>query len=316
MAHGFGCRHRAGGVVLALFAALALVACQPATPAAERVDVVIGVGSTVEQRVLAALAAVTLEHAGLTSELTVDVGDTVALRRQARAEAIDLYWDYTGAAWVLALGQQNPPADPLESYQRVREADRDSGLVWLEPTAANATLALFVRREVLPDEPPNGMSWLAAHLSQEGETLCVDDDFRRRPGGLVELASIEYYPMNLERVEVVAASESEAIAGVASGDCFAGLATATSGQAEQAGLVPVADELGVFPAFVVAPVVRAPVLDEHPGIAEALAQVTGLLDTAALRTLNARVRAGEEPEDVARDVLAPFAPQDAAPTEG
>lgn len=272
--------------------------------------VVIGVGSTVEQQVLAALTVVALEHAGIATEVRADLGDTVALRRQASIDQIDLYWDYTGAAWALGLGQQNPPAEPIESYQRVAEEDRDNGLIWLEPTSANATLAMFVRADDLPPEPePNGMDWLAGRLSVEQEALCVDEDFRRRPGGLAELA--QAYPMDLSRLEVVSADEDEAISGVAAGRCFAGLATATSGEARRAGLVPVEDELGVFPAFVVAPVVREERLTELPAVAEALEPVASRLDTAALAGLNAEVADGGEAEEVARRFLTDVLP---APT--
>jgi osmoprotectant transport system substrate-binding protein len=290
--------------VVALLVALALaVAC---TPEASEADVVVGVGSTAEQQVLAALTVVALEHAGYAVEVRTDLGDTVALRRQAQAGGIDLYWDYTGAAWALGLDQENPPSEAWESYERVREADVANGLAWLEPTEANATLAFFVRYEDLPPEPPNGMGWLAGKLSGDEETLCVDDDFRRRPGGLPQLAT-EHYQMSLDRVEVISADQDEAIAGVIEGRCFAGLATATDAEAHRAGLVPVEDELGVFPAFVVAPVARAEVLEHDPSLAAALAPVIEHLDTAALGALNARA-ADADPEELAREFLADVLP--------
>jgi osmoprotectant transport system substrate-binding protein len=295
------------------FAVVVVLSCLLAGCTPEDVEeevaprIVIGVGSTVEQQVLAALTVVVLEERGLITEVRSDLGDTVALRRQALTDQIDLFWDYTGAAWALGLGQQNPPAEPVESYQRVAQEDQANGLIWLEPTAANATLAMFVRADDLPPAPePNGMDWLAGKLSVEEETLCVDEDFRRRPGGLEELALA--YPMDLGRLEIVSAEEAEAIEGVADGSCFAGLATATSGEAQLAGLVPVADELGVFPAFVVAPVVREDRLEELPEMAEALAAVTPWVDTAALARLNAEAENGADPEELARRFLADFVP--------
>jgi osmoprotectant transport system substrate-binding protein len=282
-------------------ACLVLLGCTSAPEETEPV-VVIGVGSTVEQQVLAALTVVALTDAGLATEVRPDLGDTVGLRRQALAGQVDVFWDYTGAAWALGLGQQNPPAEPLESYQRVREEDRGNGLAWLEPTTANATLALFVRGEDLPPDPePNGMDWLAGKLSVDQEPLCVDDDFRSRPGGLEELATA--YPMDLGRLEVVVAGEEESIGAVAEGRCFAGLATATSGEASNLGLVPVADELGVFPAFIVAPVVRDDALERFPGLGPALQPVVERLDTAALAGLNAEAERGVEPEELARRFL-------------
>ncbi len=293
---------------VALLCCCLLAACDR-SEAESPPTVVIGVGSTVEQQVLAALTVVALEAEGLATDVRADLGDTVELRRQTLAGEIDLYWDYTGAAWGLGLGQQNPPAEPVESYQRVRQEDLANGLTWLEPTTANATLALFVRADDLPPDPqPNGMDWLAGQLSAGDRTLCVDDDFRRRPGGLAELAVA--YPMDLSRLEVISAAEEEAIERVTDGSCFAGLGTATSGVARNAGLVPVEDELGVFPAFIVAPVARTSTLEELPGIAAALQPVTSAIDTPRLALLNAEAERGIEPEVLARQFLGIEAPTD------
>ena len=295
-------RHRVAPLLLAL--ALVLAGCGEEATDAD--VVVVGVGSTVEQQVLAALTVVALEHAGLSAELSPDLGDTLSLRRQARVGQIDLYWDYTGAAWALAFGQENPPADAHESFERVREQDLENDLVWLDPTAANATLAFFVQAGDLPAEAPNGMGWMAGKLSSEEGTLCVDNDFRHRPGGLPQLAT-EYYQMSLDRVRVVSTDEDEAIVGVRDGRCFAGLATATSGLAYRAGLARVGDELGVFPAFIVAPVARAEVLERLPALEMALEPIAEQLDTASLRRLNAEA-VDTDPEALAREFLADVLP--------
>lgn len=286
--------------------AVALLLCLVATGCvrrgAEPAAVVLGVGSTPEQRMLAALTVVALDRAGIAVRPRADLGGTVGLRREALRDNIDLWWDYTGAAWSLGMGEQAPPADAEESYQRVRRADEDRELVWLEPSAADATLALFVRAGDLPPEgAPRGLSWLAGVLSSGQVRLCADGDFVRRRGGLDALA--EAYAIDLERLLVAAADEPTAIRRVAEGSCFAGLATATSGEAREAGLLPVADELGVFPAFVVAPVARAAALERHPDLAEALHPLVAVLDTRALGELNREVAAGRDPAELAAAFL-------------
>lgn len=288
---------------LALALVLTATGCLPGgsepTP-----TVVVGVGSSDEQRLLAALSIVALDRAGVTPEIRPDLGGTVDLRREALRGNIDVFWDYTGAAWALGLHQQTPPADPTESFERVRRADEERDLAWLEPARANATLALFVREAALPDDEPATLSWLSRGLAEE--RVCADRDFIDRPGGLEDLARA--YAFNLGDVRLVAAGEREAIDQVAAGECFAGLATATSGAARNAGLVPVADDLVVFPAFVVAPVARARVVQELPAVAEAFAAVVGLLDTARLAALNAEVANGADPERLAEELLAEVLP--------
>ena len=272
--------------------------------------VVVGAGSTTEQRVLAALTVLTLARAGLRAEVSDDLGGTVGLRREALAGGVDVFWDYTGAAWALGMGRQAPPSDPQESFERVRTADEDRGLTWLQPSTANATLALFVRADDLPgDERPDGLGWLGRQLGRSGRRLCADPDFIRRPGGLESLAA--GYGMDLQRVNkgAVPARENEAIAEVAKGRCFAALATATSGRARRAGLVLVADHRAVFPAFIVSPVARTDRVEQDAELATALDPLARVLDTERLAALNARVETGEDPRDIAREFLAEVLPR-------
>ena len=283
------------GVVMAL--ALG-VGCARQSPMGDMVR--LGVGSTDEQRVLAALTIAALGRAGIAVEPRTDLGGTQGLRQEARRGSIDLYWDYTGAAWSLGLGQQNPPADQRESYERVRDEDQSQGLVWLEPSAANATLALFVRSA---DRPEDGtMTELARELSVGGRPLCADPDFIARPAGYEALAD-EYSIRAL--IPLRGAAESEAIALVASGECYAGLATATSGEARRADLVAVADDQRVFPAFVVTPVAREDVLARRPEIEAALASVTRALTTESLAQLNRQFIEGADPQMLAESFLPP-----------
>jgi osmoprotectant transport system substrate-binding protein len=289
-------------LALGLALALALGACGGDDLIEPDPAIVVGVGQSVEQRLLAALTRTALEQAGFEAELRSVPAGTVARRREALRGHIDLFWDYTGAAWALGLLQQAPPADPLESYERVRRADEDNDLVWLEPTGVNATLALFVRADDLPPaDEPRSMSWLAGVLSAGEASLCADADFVSRPGGLDALA--EAYAIDQGRLRVVEASEEQAIAAVINGSCFTGLATATSGAARLAGLVPVADDLTVFPAFVAAPVARASVVDAYPDLAPALAGLATRLDTQTLALLNAEIEAGEDVETVVETFL-------------
>ena len=282
--------------------------------ASQEATIVVGVGPTVEQRVLAALTAEALQRADMHVELEELEGQTTTLRRRARADAIDLFWDYTGAAWALGLGERVPPAaDPLESFEQIRSADQRNGLHWLTPTSANATLAMFVRAEDLPSQDSDrSLTWLAATLSSGDARLCADPQFLRSPAGLSALA-VEY-AINLDQVDQQPATEDEAIAAVAAGDCFAGLATATSGQAAVEGLVRVADVQSVFPAFLVAPVMRSDDEALRQRVDRALAWVTGALDTATLALLNAEVVAGGEPMAVAASFADAVLSSGSAPT--
>jgi osmoprotectant transport system substrate-binding protein len=296
-------------IALGMVLALGVVGCRSADAAPA---LVIGVGSTDEQRMLAALAAEALRRADVPVEVRMGLGGTLGLRRQALADQIDLFWDYTGAAWALGLREAAPPADPVESWERVREADERRGLRWLDPTQANATLALVVRVSDLPaDTAQRDLGWLAGELSGGRRRLCADADFIARDGGLRALAA--EYGIDVSRLPKQAADEAEAVAAVRDGECFAGLATATSGNARAAGLAPVKDELRVFPAFVVASVVRAGSPADDASVVAALTPLIHALDTATLAQLNARVVDGEDPTTIAARFLTALAQRTATP---
>ena len=97
---------------------------------------------------------------------------------------------------------------------------------------------------------------------------------------------------------------TKAVTAVATGECYAGLSTATSGTAVNAGLLALVDDQGVFPAFVVAPVVREGGRADAAAVMAALDGVAVRLDTDGLAQLNARVTGGEDARAVAEEFLA------------
>ena len=97
------------------------------------------------------------------------------------------------------------------------------------------------------------------------------------------------------------AGPADAVSAVAAGLCVAALTSATDGTAWAAGMRPLIDGLGVFPAFVIVPVVREEALAAHEGLEEALDPMLTGLTTARVGQWNALVAAGE-PLDVVASV--------------
>ncbi|HEY8339010.1 MAG TPA: glycine betaine ABC transporter substrate-binding protein, partial [Egibacteraceae bacterium] len=83
---------RARRTIAALAVVVAAGAGLSLASGASEADIVVGVGSTVEQRVLAALTVAALDDAGVTVEARTGLGGTVGLRREALGGEIDLFW--------------------------------------------------------------------------------------------------------------------------------------------------------------------------------------------------------------------------------
>lgn len=219
--------------------------------------------------------------------------------------AVDVRPGYTGEAWLESLGRAEPPGDPRASLGPVRARDERRGVVWLRPRygegldepPANATFAFVVAGPPAVDADLRTVSQLAGRLGEQPDAqVCVDLEFGRRQDGL--RAVLEAYRVRADR-PFVAASPEEAVLGVVAGDCIAGLTTATDGAAWARGLRPLVDDLGVFPAFVPLPQIRAELLEERPEIRHALLPFARELTTALLGSWNARVESGTAVEHVA-----------------
>ncbi len=301
-------------VVLALVVALAGCTLQPgadtATPSPTATSgpvVRIGIGPEAESGLLGTVLAEFVERADMTPVL-VELADAGAARQALELGDVDVAPGYSGQVWLEELGRENPPGDPRTSFQRVRSADEPNGIVWLRPEfdveagvdgpPADATFGLFVAPDTA-DEVATIPQLATVLAERDDASICVDPVFASRADGWNALAS-RYSITNRVLTEAPAA---EAVSGVAGGQCFVGLSTLTDGAAWLEGLVPLADPLDVFPAFVVGVQVRQDVLDQHPELEGALQPLASHLTTRMLGTWNARVVRGDAVEEVATDAV-------------
>ncbi len=303
-------------VVPACLALLALLvgACDgggpdpTASPSPAGVEVRVGAWPQAEPRLLSATLAALLRADGFDARV-VEFADSGDARRALELEDVEVLPGYTGATWLEVLERPDPPGNPATSFARVREADERRGLEWLRPRfeqggldtpPANATFAFFVLGPPAQDAELRTLSQLATRLAEDPDArLCMDEEFSRRPDGRAAL--FRAYGISVQRQDL-AASPEEAVLAVRQGECLAGLSTTTDGAAWTAGLAPLVDDLRVFPAFVVAPVVTDAAL-EVEGVRRALAPFTAQLTAELVARHNAAVGAGA-PVDAAARALA------------
>lgn len=265
-------------------------------PVAEPVR--IAVGSEQESVLLANVIDGLLDAAGIPTEI-VPFGQARDARQAVALGEADLAPSYTGAVWLDELGWADPPGDPATSYGRVQAADARRSLVWVAASEANATFAF-----VVPGPPAAGASLgtledLALTVNTDPSArLCVDPDVAERPDGLPALARLYSISDEVLARQVVQVAAQEAVAGVVRGICVAGLTTATDGQAWLAGLRPLQDPFGSFPAFVVGVVAHEDRVE--PAVEEALAPF-GALTTDVLASWNGRAGRGDDLEAIGRD---------------
>lgn len=291
-------------VVFALTCVLAIlvvVGCELPRGAAETrgEPVRIGTGPEREATLLANILARLLEAHEIPAEV-VAFGHSRDARQAIELKGVDVLPSYTGGVGIDEYGWSSVEGDVQSSFERVKRADEENGLVWLPPTQANATFAFATPGPPAKVARIQTLSQLAGYVNDEPSArLCVDPEFAERPDGLETIARIYSIRDEILEQQVVRVSPAETVGRIERGDCDAGLVTATDGQAWVAGLQPVQDDLKAFPAFVVAAVITVELRASRPEVTEALAPFAEALTTARLAQWNGRVILGEPVETVA-----------------
>jgi glycine betaine/choline ABC-type transport system substrate-binding protein len=141
--------------------------------------------------------------------------------------------------------------------------------------------------------------------------VCIMSEFRTRDDGVPGLArtySPAYATANYKDIG------STAEAGIAGRQCAAGEVFTTDSAIAANGLYVLQDDKALFPPDNVGLVVRAAVLQRHPGIAAIMAPVAARITTAEITTLNRQVEVDKRPvTEVARQWLEKNGLLDVAP---
>ena len=166
--------------------------------------------------------------------------------------------------------------------------------------AIRGDLAGFAERKCLDD--------LAAYLAAGGRfKLAASAEFVESPSALPAFEKTYGFHLKAEQLLTLSGGNTaatlraaaEGISGV-----NAAMAYGTDGELAALGLSTLCDDKGAQTVYAPAPVVRQPVLDQHPEIAALLEPVFASLTLETLQTLNARIAvAGEDAGAVAADYL-------------
>lgn len=281
-------------LVLALAAILFFTSC------AKDDTITIGSKDFGENIVIAEMLSQLIEaHTPLKVNRKLNLGGTFVNFNAIKNGQIDIYPEYTGTGLTAHL-KMDVVNDPEQSYSIVSEEFlKQWDIVWLEPFGFNNTYTLAVTPEVYEQYAVETYSDLIPYA---GELVfgAEHEFFDRQDGfdGLVEVYGLQFKgePMKLN-----ASLKYQAIG---RGDMDVTDAFATDGPIKQYNLKILEDDLGFFPPYHAAPIVRKEVLDKHPELKTVLNMLGGKLDDATMTDLNYLVDVeGESVENVATEFL-------------
>ena len=263
--------------------------------------IVVGGKNFTEQQLISEMTAQLLRAKGFTVDKRAGLG-TAAVRQAQEAGQVDVYWEYTGTS-LITFNKITDKLDPAATYAKVKELDAAKGLVWLDPSKANNTYALAMRKADASAKGIKSISDLAGKVKGgDNLKLASNAEFYARPDGLAPLQKT--YGFEFGRENVVRMDTGLVYQALRDSQVAVGLVFATDGRVPAFDFVILTDDKGFFPNYALTPVVRKETLDKNPKLAEHLNALSAKLDDATMAKLNASVDVDKKTiEEVAASFL-------------
>ena len=266
------------GSVCWILAALLLSSCAPSH--SDRI--VIGSKNFTESLILGELVAQQIEaHTHLKVERRFYLAGTYICQQAMLAGRIDIYPEYTGTA-LTAILKQKVGGDRTEVYQRVKgEYEARLGLTLGPPFGFNDTFAMEIRGDDARRLNLKTLSQAAAFAPQWRAGFGYE--FMERPDGYAGLAAAYGLrfaaPPRVMDLGLLAPALKNHQIDIAAGNATDGLILALD-------LFVLEDDRHYFPPYEAVSVIRQQTLQQHPEVAQALADLGGKISDQEMQQLN------------------------------
>ncbi|MCL2853018.1 MAG: glycine/betaine ABC transporter substrate-binding protein [Defluviitaleaceae bacterium] len=267
--------------------------------AASSYAIAVGSKDFTEQLILGQITLQVLAAHGIEVIDRTNITGTENVRAALDNGDIDIYWEYTGTAWMMLMGQELIHGEtPEELFERVRANDAENGIIWLDFAPFNNTYALAVTQETSQAFNMRTLSDLAAI---PGLTLATEHEFMPRPDGFIGM--VEAYE-GMEFGEIMTMFMGIVYDTLMDGQADVGVVHGTDGRILYHNLVVLEDDLNFFPIYTPAPNIRADSLERFPEIADILRPISAALNMDVMQGLNLLVDSGQmEPDEAAAQWL-------------
>jgi osmoprotectant transport system substrate-binding protein len=274
-------------------------------PVAQLRDVPITVGSKdfTENILLGYIAEYALEAAGMKVRDLTDIQGSNSGRDALAEGEVDLYWEYTGTAWISYQGNTDPIADPAKMFDAVKAADAKQGIDWVDLAPMNDTYAMAESQAVKDKYGVMNLSEMAALAKKDpgAATFCLESEFASRNDGfpgLVKKYGMDVPNSHIQILDTGAVYEATAQAKA----CNFGEIFSTDARTKYLNLTVLDDDRKFFPSYAAAVTVRHSVLQQYPQIQKVLEPVAQKLTNQQIINMSYQVDVlGRDWADVAKD---------------
>lgn len=275
-------------VALVFLLSIALTGCSGGN------KIVIGSKDFSENIILGEMFAQLIEaKTNIKVERKLNLGGTFVCFEAIKNGQIDIYPEYTGTGLTAQL-KMDVIGEPDEAYRVVAEEfNKRFDIKWLSPLGFNNTYTLAVTDKVYQQFGVETFSDLAK-ISENLVFGAEHEFFDRQDGydGLVQKYSMQF------KGEPKKMNVSLKYQAIGNGDMDVTDAFATDGAIKQYNLKVLTDDLGFFPPYYAAPIIRNATLERYPELEDILNTLANAIDDATMTELNYKVDV--EGEDVAK----------------
>jgi len=261
---------------------------------------VIRVGSKdfTESLIIAEIYSLALEAAGFTVDRTGHNLASGIVHTAIVNGEIDLYPEYTGTGLLTVLGLPLM-TDPIEVYELVkREYYERYQITWLDLTQAHNGQGIAIRTSLAQELGIVTISDLQPHA--HNLRFVSTAEFIDREDGLSAMVAafgaFDFYSVNImgggARYEALRTNAADV-----------SVAFTTDGHLYNTHYYTLlVEDIVIWPPYNLVPIVRNTILEERPGVADALNRLAPHITTAALLHLNSQVIVyGQDIQEVARE---------------
>jgi len=261
---------------------------------------VIRVGSKdfTESLIVAEIYSLALEAAGFTVDRTGHNLASGLVHGAIVSGEIDLYPEYTGTGLLTILGLPLM-VDPLEVYELVkREYYERYQITWLNFTEAHNGQGIVIRTELAQELGIVTLSDLQPHA--HNLRFVSTAEFLDREDGLSAMVAA-FGPFDFSSIDIMGGGARYEALRTNAADVS--VAFTTDGHLYNTHYYTLlVEDTTIWPPYNLIPIVRNSVLEEHPGIADALNRLAPHFTTPALLHMNSQVIVyGRDIQDVARE---------------
>jgi osmoprotectant transport system substrate-binding protein len=214
---------------------------------------------------------------------------------------INLYWEYTGTAWLVYQKQTDVNIAPNTLYTKVAAGDKMNKVTWLPMTSFNDTYAWAITKANATKYGIKTYSDLAKKLPA-GSAWCVESEFQSRPDGWAGFKKA--YSISDSNITTKVLDTGAIYQATKDGQCMVGEVFATDGRIGALGLMVPTEDISYFPPYNAAITMTDATAKKYPQLVKALAPIAAKISNATMQNLNARIDVlGEDADTVAKSFL-------------